>query len=83
MKIFDIFSNKTERELPLKKIEKIFTDYIEKGILNTEFNVLTELPDSANDNTRNCRDMLLGEDKKVAYLMQDNNVVVVIGYKGE
>lgn len=80
MKVLDIFSWLSAKEISLERLEQIFIDY-KSGSYNSEYVVLDELPDKAAENVVNCKNELLEEGKNVAYILKDENIVAVIGYK--
>ena len=81
MQIWDIFSSVKDKELPLKTIEEMFTEYFVKGLQNADYKIVTRLPEFADANCIDCSKYLLCEGKQVAYLIYQKTVVAVIGYK--
>lgn len=80
IKVLDIFSWKSAKEIGLEELEQIF---IEKrnGRYEGKYKVSTNTPSNVNDNVLNCRDELLKEGKNIAYILDDNGIVALIGYK--
>lgn len=80
MKALDIFSWLSAKEISLERLEQIFIDY-KSGSYNSEYVVLDELPDKAAENVVNCKNELLEEGKSVAYILKEENIVAVRGYR--
>ena len=80
MDILDIFSWLPEKEMSLEKIEGIVKDiYI--GISHVGYSVEYELPSQANTNIIDVTEDLIQEGKQVCFLLKDNQIISVIGYK--
>lgn len=80
MKVLDIFSWLSEKEISLEQLQQIFMDY-KSGIYHKEYAVLSGLPDNASENVITCKNELQAEGKKVAYILKDKNIIAVIAYK--
>lgn len=80
MEVLDIFSWLSEKQITLERLEQIFKDY-KFGIYNSEYTVVTEKPDDISENVLNCRNELIEEGKKVAYILKGKDVIAVIGYR--
>ena len=80
MKVLDIFSMLPAKELSTEQIEDFFLKSFD-GVINDIYTVLHELPDNAESNIKECTNDLQKEGKRVAYLMQNDLVVSVVGYK--
>lgn len=80
MKVMDIFSWLPAQEISLEQLEQIFLNY-KTGLCDNTYTVLSETPSTANENILNCRRTLVEEGKKVAYILKDENIIAVIGYK--
>ena len=80
MRVLDVFSMLPVKELSIEQIEDIFKKSFD-GVINDIYAVLHELPDNAESNIIECTNDLLKEGKRVAYLMQNDLVVSVVGYK--
>ena len=80
MDILDIFSWLPEKEMSLEKIEEIVKDlYI--GVSHEGYSVEYELPSQANTNIIDVTEDLIQEGKQVCFLLKDNQIISVIGYK--
>ncbi len=79
MKVLDIFSWVSEKEISLEQLEQIFMDY-KSGVSHKGWNVLLELPKDAAENVLNCKKELQEEGKQAAFIVKDENVIAVIGY---
>ncbi len=80
MDILDIFSWLPEKEMSLEKIEEIVKDiYI--GVSHEGYSVEYELPSQANTNIITATVDLIQEGKQVCFLLKDNQIISVIGYK--
>lgn len=80
MEVLDIFSWLAEKQITLERLEQIFKDY-KFGIYNSEYTAVTEKPDDISENALNCRNELIEEGKKVAYILKGKDVIAVIGYR--
>lgn len=80
MRVLDVFSMLPVKELSIEQIEDIFKKSFD-GVINDIYAVIHELPDNAESNIIECTNDLLKEGKRVAYLMQNDLVVSVVGYK--
>lgn len=77
MKVLDIFSWLPAKEISLEQLEQIFIDY-KSGIYNS---VLSELPNNVSEDILTCKNELLKEGKKVAFILKEEKVIAVIGYQ--
>lgn len=80
MRVLDVFSMLSAKELSIEQIEDIFKKSFD-GVINETYTVVHELPDNVESNIIECTNELLKEEKRVAYLMQNDLVVSVVGYK--
>lgn len=80
MKVLDIFSWLSAKEISLEQLQQIFMDY-KSGIYHKGYTLLSELPDNAAENVIACKNVLQAEGKKVAYILKDENIIAVIAYK--
>ena len=80
MRVLDVFSYLPVIELSIEQIEDIFLKSCE-GEIDDTYTVVHNLPDNAKSNIIECRNELLGEGKNVAYIMREDIVVAVVGYK--
>lgn len=80
MTILDIFSWLSEKELGLEEIENIVRD-LENGIIHEGYSVKHQLPSGANENIVNTENELVQEGKKVCFLLKDERIISVIGYR--
>ena len=80
MRVLDVFSMLPAKELSIEQIEGIVKNSFD-GIINDTYAVVHELPDNAESNIIECTNDLLKEGKQVAYLMQNDLVLSVVGYK--
>ena len=83
MVIWDVFSQMSEKELPLKRIEDWFNEYYRTGNeLYEKYRIIAgRIPDNLDQNERECMSELIHEGKKVAFLIFDGKVCATIGYK--
>ena len=79
MKVLDIFSWLPAKEISLEQLEQIFIDY-KSGILNSEYMVLSEHPNTVSEDILTCKNDLLKEGKNVAFILKEEKVIAVIGY---
>lgn len=80
MKVLDIFSWLPEKQISLGHLEQIFRDYV-LGIHNDKYSVQFGTPNNASDNILISIGELAEEGKKVACILEDDNIIAVIGYK--
>jgi len=80
MRVLDVFSNLPAIELSIEQIEDIFLKSCE-GIIDDTYTVVHELPDNVESNTVELINDLLREGRQVAYLMRQDSLVSVVGYK--
>ena len=80
MKVLDIFSWLPAKEISLEQLERIFID-CKSGIYNSEYIVLSELPNNVSEDILTCKNELLKERKKVTFILKGEKVITVIGYQ--
>ena len=80
MRVLDVFSMLPAKELSVEQIEDIFLKSY-NGVVNDTYMVVHELPDNAESNIVECKNELLREGKQVAYIMWQDSIVSVVGYK--
>ena len=68
------------KELSTEQIGDIFIKSFD-GVKNDTYVVVHELPDNAESNTVELINDLLREGRQVAYLMRQDSLVSVVGYK--
>ena len=83
MKIYDIFSRIPEKELPLEVIQECFEKYFNNNDLqDARYRFLTgEVPFVVDENIEKSVDELKEEGKDVAFLIANDRVLAVIGYR--
>ncbi len=80
MKVLDIFSWLPAKEMSLEKLEQIFEEYY-AGTYNGEYTISLETPYNIGKDILNCRTELIEEGKKTGYILKDNNIIALIGYR--
>lgn len=80
MKVLDIFSWMSAKEISLEQLEQIFEEYYD-GIYNGEYIISLETPCNVETDILNCRAELMEEEKKVGYILKDDNIIALIGYR--
>lgn len=80
MKVLDIFSWMSAKEISLEQLEQIFEEYYD-GIYNGEYIISLETPCNVEMDILNCRAELMEEEKKVGYILKDDNIIALIGYR--
>ncbi len=80
MKVSDIFSWLPAKEMGLEQLKQIFEEYY-TGTYKGEYIVSLEMPCNIENDLLNCRADLMKEGKKVGYILKDNIVIALIGYK--
>lgn len=76
--VLDIFS--FEKQVSTEYLTQIFKTS-RPGIETDGYSVHYEIPDNASDNVVACTEDLHQEGRLVAYMIKDNAIVAVIGYK--
>lgn len=80
MRVLDVFSMLPVKELSIEQIEDIFIKSFDGGE-NDTYAVVNEISDDVGNNIVECQKELVSEGKQVAYIMQKDMVVAVVGYK--
>ncbi len=80
MKVMDIFSWLPAQEISLEQLERIFVNY-KNGVSDDVYTVCFEILENVPKNILDCRDGLIAEGKKVVGILQDNNIIGIIGYR--
>lgn len=78
MQITDIFS--WLQDVSLDSLEQVFKDY-KAGVSSDEYSVRLEIPESASENALGAAKELTDEGRMVAFILKDDRIVAVIGYK--
>ena len=79
MTVLDVFSWLPAKEISIEELEQIFIKHL-NGTYEGEYKVLLEIPDNADKNILSSSAELIGEGKAVAYILEDGNVIAVVGY---
>lgn len=80
MTVLDVFSWLSEKEIGIEEIENIFLKSYE-GIADNTYEIVYEIPENTETDMIDCKNELLSEGKKVAYMMRAGVPVAVIGYR--
>lgn len=80
MDILDIFSWLPEKELSLEQIEKLVKE-LDSGIPHEGYSVEYELPCGSNENITNPMKELIEEGKSVCFLLREEQVISLVGYR--
>ena len=81
MKILDIFSWVPEMEITLEDLMAIFENY-KKGNSSKDYKITEELPPNASQNIIRGSEQLIREGKRVAFIIKECKIVVLIGIIG-
>lgn len=83
MKIYDVFSRIPEKELPLEVIQESFEKYFnENDFQFSRYRFVTgKVPFSVDENIEKSVSELKEEGKDVAFLIDKERVLAVIGYR--
>lgn len=81
MDILDIFSWLPAKEMSLEEIEQMTRLLYEGNQGNDKYRLEMHLPVEADNNIVEVTGELLGEGKKVCYLLRKGIVIAAIGYK--
>ena len=82
LRILDVISWLPEAEVSQRDLEEIFMNYMDGKNESMEYDVAFSMPDNVNDNVLDANYYLTEEGRKAAFILRDNQVVAVIGYKG-
>lgn len=80
MKVLDIFSWLPAKEMSLEQLEQIFEKYY-AGIYKGEYIISLEIPHNVGKDILNCREELMEEGKKIGYIIKDDTIIALIGYR--
>lgn len=80
MKVLDIFSWLPAKEMSLEQLEQIFEEYY-SGTYKGEYIISLETPCNIEKNILDCRAELMKEGKKIGYILKDDNIIALIGYR--
>lgn len=80
LRVLDVFSWLPESEISLQELEDIFVDHM-NGNDTGEYKVSLDMPDDVNEYILDSKTYLLEEGKKVAYVLKDDKVIAVVGYR--
>ena len=81
MDILDICSWVPASELSLEKIKEIVLS-LNGGKSNEEgYSLEMKLPINANENVISCSNDFISEGRRICYLLMNNEVIAVVGYK--
>lgn len=81
LRILDVISWLPESEVSQRDLEEIFMNYMDGKNEPMEYDVAFSMPDNVNDNVLDANYYLTEEGRKSAFILRDNQVVAVIGYK--
>lgn len=80
MKVLDIFSWLSAKEMSLERLKQIFKEYY-TGTYEGEYIITLETPCNNGKDILNCRAELMEEEKKIGYILKGNNIIALIGYR--
>lgn len=80
MEVLDIFCWLPAKEINLKQLEQIFMEYY-VGNYKGEYIISFETPCDIGRDILDCRKELMEEEKKVGYILKNDNIVAMIGYR--
>lgn len=81
MKILDVFSWLSARELSMEEIENTVIGLREGSSGYEGYLLEGQIPENANENVTDCKNRLAAEGKQVCFLLRDGETVAVIGYR--
>lgn len=82
MKIIDIYSWLPEEKIGIEEIKSIFINSCD-GINESTYEVNYELPDNADKNIIECKNSLIKEGKKIAYIKQIDKIIAIVSYNNK
>lgn len=80
MKVLDIFSWLPAKEMSLEQLEQIFEEYY-TGTYKGEYIISFETPCNIGKDILNCKAELMEEGKRIGYILEDDNIIALIGYR--
>ena len=72
------FSWLPTEKMSLEQLENIFEEYF-NGTYKGEYIISLETPCNVGRDILNCIEELIEEEKKIAYILKDNNIIALIG----
>lgn len=81
LRVLDVISWFPEGEVSLRELEDIFMNYMDGKNESSAYKVTFSMPENVNDNVLDADFYLKEEGRKSAFVLRDNHVVAVIGYK--
>lgn len=79
MKVTDVFSWRPAKEISIEELEQVFMEYF-NGTYVGKYMVSMKTPDNAGKNVLDVRAELIEEGRKVAYILEDEIIIAVVGY---
>lgn len=80
LRVLDVFSWLPESEVSTRVLEHIFLEYM-NGAYISDYQVSLSMPSDVDDRVLDAQFCLEEEGRLAAYILKENNVVAVIGYK--
>lgn len=81
LRILDVISWLSEAEVSQRDLEETFMNYMDGKNEPTGYKVTFSMPENVNDNVLDADFYLKEEGRKSAFILRDDKVVAVIGYK--
>lgn len=81
LRILDVISWLPEAEVSQRDLEEIFMNYMDGKNEPMEYKVTFSMPENVNDNVLDADFYQTEEGRKSAFILRDDKVVAVIGYK--
>lgn len=80
VKILDVISWLPAEEISQKELEEIFMGYM-NGLATEGYKVSQTMPENVTDNVLDADFYITEEGRKSAFILKDDIVIAVIGYK--
>lgn len=80
MKVTDVFSWRSAKEISIEELQQIFMDHYD-GTYAGKYTVSLEMSDNADKNILDSAAELIGEGRNAAYILERGKVIAVVGYR--
>lgn len=81
LRVLDVISWLSEEKISQRELEDLFMNYMNGGTEPEEYKVTLRMPENVNDNVLDADFYLTEEGRKSAFILNNDTVIAVIGYK--